>query len=121
MAFRFASGSAVGGVLKGGGRGERMSIIDIRQVLGDGPNDLPSPRPLTQRPNTIDIWFRGGVRAVALLTLLVLFLIGFFLFWKGFPAFRSQGWHFFTNTGFQTQPTKTGPPPTPPGPDGGPA
>ena len=87
-----------------------MSIIDIRQVLGDGSGDLPSPRPLTQRPSPIDVWFRGGVRAVALLTLLVLFLIGFFLFWKGFPAFRSQGWHFFTNTGFQTQPTKTGPP-----------
>jgi len=47
---------------------------------------------------------------VALGTLVVLFLIGFFLFYKGFPAFRSQGWHFFTNTGFQTQPTKTGPP-----------
>jgi phosphate transport system permease protein len=87
-----------------------MSIIDIRQVLGDGSSDLPTPRHVSKRPNTIDVWFRGGVRGVALLTLLVLFLIGLFLFWKGFPAFQSQGWHFFSNTGFQTQPTKTGPP-----------
>lgn len=87
-----------------------MSIIDIRQVLGDGSGDTPTPRPVVKRPNLIDVWFRGGVRAVALMTLVVLFLIGFFLLYKGIPAFRSQGWHFFTNTGFQTQPTKTGPP-----------
>jgi phosphate transport system permease protein len=68
------------------------------------------PRLVAKRPNAVDVWFRGGVRVVALSTLLVLFLIGFFLFYKGIPAFRSQGWHFFTNTGFQTQPTKTGPP-----------
>src|SRR3984957_20065252 len=87
-----------------------MSTIDIGQVLGGSPTGPPTPRLVVKRPNTIDVLFRGGVRAVALCTLLVLFLIGLFLFVKGLPAFRSQGWHFFTNTGFQTQPTKTGPP-----------
>ena len=87
-----------------------MSTIDIGQVLGESPSGPPAPRLLAKRPNGIDVLFRGGVRVVALSTLLVLFLIGLFLFLKGIPAFRSQGWHFFTNTGFQTQPTKTGPP-----------
>ena len=88
-----------------------MSITDIRQVLGEGAGGPPIPRWIERRPNVFDRWvYRGGVRLVALSTLLVLFLIGFFLFVKGIPAFRSQGLHFFTNTGFQTQPTKTGPP-----------
>ena len=88
-----------------------MSITDIRQVLGEGAGSPPIPRWIERRPNAFDRWvYRGGVRLVALSTLLVLFLIGFFLFVKGIPAFRSQGLHFFTNTGFQTQPTKTGPP-----------
>ncbi len=88
-----------------------MSITDIRQVLGDGSGGLPVPRLVHRRPNAVDRWlYRGGVRLVALSTLLVLFLIGFFLFYRGLPAFRSQGFHFFTNTGFQTEPTKTGPP-----------
>jgi phosphate transport system permease protein len=88
-----------------------MSITDIRQVLGDGTGGLPVPRAIERRPNTFDRWvYRGGVRLVALSTLLVLFLIGFFLFYRGLPAFRSQGLHFFTNTGFQTEPTKAGPP-----------
>ena len=88
-----------------------MSITDIRQVLGEGAGGPPVPRWIERRPNAVDRWvYRGGVRLVALSTLLVLFLIGFFLFLKGIPAFRSQGLHFLTNTGFQTEPTKTGPP-----------
>src|SRR5271165_7581863 len=88
-----------------------MSITDIRQVLGDGAGGVPVPRPIERRPNSVDRWvYRGGVRLVALSTLVVLFLIGFFLFYRGLPAFRSQGLHFFTNTGWQTEPTKTGPP-----------
>ncbi len=88
-----------------------MSITDIRQVLGEGAGEPPIPRWIEKLPNAFDRWvYRGGVRLVALSTLLVLFLIGVFLFAKGLPAFRSQGLHFFTNTGFQTEPTKTGPP-----------
>ena len=87
-----------------------MSVIDIRQVLGSG-DEVPSPRPIHRRPNGVDRWvFRGGVRAVAVSTLVLLALIGFFLFWKGWPAFRSQGLHFFSNTGFQTKATKVSPP-----------
>jgi phosphate transport system permease protein len=88
-----------------------MSITDIRQVLGTGSPEPQTPRAIVRRPSPVDRWiFRGGSRLVALSTLLVLFLIGFFLLYRGLPAFRSQGLHFFTNTGFQTQPTATGPP-----------
>jgi phosphate transport system permease protein len=88
-----------------------MSIIDIREVLGADSPVPPTPRAISKRPNRVDRWiYRGGVRTVAFSTLLILFLIGFFLFYRGLPAFRSQGWHFFTNTGFQTQATKAGPP-----------
>jgi phosphate transport system permease protein len=88
-----------------------MSITDVGELLGTDPVDPQRPRTIVRRPNAVDRWvFRGGTRAVALSTLLILFLIGFFLFWKGLPAFRSQGWHFFSNTGFQTQPTAAGPP-----------
>jgi len=88
-----------------------MSIVDIREVLGADAPGPPTPRSISRRPNRVDRWaYRGGVRAVAFSTLLILFLIGFFLFYRGLPAFRSQGWHFFTNTGFQTEQTKSGAP-----------
>jgi phosphate transport system permease protein len=88
-----------------------MSVTDIGQVLGTDPTERQTPRAISRRPGPFDRWvFRGGTRMVALSTLLILFLIGFFLFWRGLPAFRSQGWHFFTNTGFQTEQTASGAP-----------
>jgi phosphate transport system permease protein len=60
--------------------------------------------------NGADRLFRGGAKAVGLSTLLVLILIGVFLFIKGYPALRSQGLGFLTNTGWQTHRTATGPP-----------
>lgn len=88
-----------------------MSITDVGQVLGTDPTGPQRPRAIVRSPSPVDRWiFRGGSWAVALSTLLILFLIGFFLLYRGLPAFRSQGWHFFTNTGFQTQKTASGPP-----------
>jgi phosphate transport system permease protein len=49
-----------------------------------------------------DTIFRGGVRAAGYGVLLLLFLIGLFLFIKGWPAFHKEGFHFFTLSGFQT-------------------
>ena len=95
-----------------GERASLMSITDIRQVLGDGsgdPTDPSSDRKAAERDRPSGSPRRRHGRSPCS-TLLVLFLIGFFLLFRGLPAFRSQGWHFFTNTGFQTQPTKTGPP-----------
>lgn len=86
-----------------------MSITDIREVLGEDAGGPPVPRPIVRRPNPTDRFvYRGGVKAVALLTLVILGLIGVFLLLKGLPAFRSQGIHFFTNTGWQTEATRTG-------------
>jgi phosphate transport system permease protein len=72
--------------------------------------DLPAPRTVLTQTSGADRLFRGGAKAVALSTLLVLVLIGVFLLIKGYPAFRSQGVGFLTNTGFQTQRTAHGPP-----------
>lgn len=90
-----------------------MTVTDIGEVLGAEPGGslVPAPRRIDRRPNPVDrTLYRGGVKTVAFSTLVILFLIGLFLGWKGFPAFQSQGWHFFTNTGFQPQATKSGPP-----------
>jgi phosphate transport system permease protein len=72
--------------------------------------ELPRPRSVPTRISGSDQLFRGGAKAVGLSTLLVLVLIGVFLLIKGYPAFRSQGFGFFTNTGWQTHPTAHGPP-----------
>lgn len=82
-----------------------MTTIDtVAGGPGPGPlGDLPSPRPVPVQRGGADRLYRLGARGVGLSTLVVLFLIGLFLFVKGWPAFRAEGWHFFTNTGFQTQ------------------
>jgi phosphate transport system permease protein len=72
--------------------------------------DLPVPRPVPTQISRSDRLYRGGAKAVGLSTLLVLVLIGVFLLIKGYPAFRSQGFGFITNTGWQTHPTAHGPP-----------
>jgi phosphate transport system permease protein len=69
--------------------------------------DVPPPRLLSTDYSLGDRAYRGAARVVGLSTLVVLFLIGLFLFLKGWSAFSSQGLHFFTNTGFQTEATKT--------------
>ena len=70
--------------------------------------DLPHAAPEIPRPIVIvddhgleDTVFRIGVRAAGYFVLLLLFLIGTFLFLQGWPALHKAGLHFFTNSGFQ--------------------
>ncbi len=63
---------------------------------------LPQPLVLPEDVSTEDKIFRFGVRGAAIGVLVLLFLIGFFLFLKGFPAFSKIGFKFFTQSGFQT-------------------
>ena len=69
--------------------------------------DLPHAAPEIPRPIVIvddhgleDTVFRIGVRAAGYFVLLLLFLIGTFLFLQGWPALQKAGLHFFTNSGF---------------------
>ena len=65
--------------------------------------DAQLPRQIRSQHAAADRAYRVGTGTVAFSTFLVLFLIGLFLFLKGFDTFRSQGTHFLTNTGFQTE------------------
>jgi len=65
---------------------------------------MSTPAPIVTRPDrgTDDKIFRGVVRAAGFGALVLLFLIGLFLFLRGWPALRLMGWHFFTTSGFRT-------------------
>jgi len=78
-----------------------MSLLTSPTPASAAPAAVP--RPIPRQRTRADRAYRAGTRIVGLSTVLVLFLIGFFLLAKGWPAFRSQGAHFFTNTGFQTE------------------
>lgn len=62
------------------------------------------PEPLVLQPDRggSDRLFRGVVRGAGYGSLLLLFLIGLFLFKGGYPAFEQAGWHFFTRSGYDT-------------------
>ena len=69
------------------------------------PASLPiGPRPisLNTRRSTEDRLFRGVTRGAGYFSFVILFLIGFFLFWRALPAFRFMGLSFFSTTGFVT-------------------
>ncbi len=85
-----------------------MSVTNgsASQVVGV----VPLPRSVPTQISRSDRVYRGGAKAIGLSTLLVLVLIGVFLLIKGYPALRSQGLGFLTNTGWQTHPTAHGPP-----------
>ena len=61
----------------------------------------PEPLKLRSKLSGEDRAFRGLARAAGLGTFVILVLIGLFLLLESIPAFRSQGWHFLTNTGWQ--------------------
>jgi len=62
----------------------------------------PQPLKLSTKRSLEDRAFRGITRGAGLATFVILCLIGLFLFIEALPAFRSQGWRFLTNTGWQT-------------------
>jgi phosphate transport system permease protein len=58
--------------------------------------DGDKPRSIVLRRTGPDRFFRGATLAAAMTTLVVLVLIGLFLFLKSLPALRAAGWRFFT-------------------------
>ncbi len=64
--------------------------------LGPKPISVPTVR------STEDKIFRGAVRGAGLGALVLLFLIGLFLFLHGFPALQLRGFKFFSTSGFHT-------------------
>lgn len=60
--------------------------------------DTPTPREMTVIYNREDKIFRGIVASGALTSLVVLGLIGIFLFWRGAEIFRDNGIKFITGT-----------------------
>jgi phosphate transport system permease protein len=69
-----------------------------------GPSGSAPRQPITIRNDRrrVDRVFRGMARGTGYGTLVLLVLIGLFLLLEGLPAFRVAGWHFFTNSGFNT-------------------
>ncbi len=63
---------------------------------------LPRPIELPEEYSTPDRVYRSGVRLAGFGVLVLLFLIGLFLFLRGYPAFERAGWRFFTRSGYQT-------------------
>ena len=62
----------------------------------------PEPIVVTTDYTKADRFYRRGVWAVSMGVLVLLFLIGLFLFKGGLPALKVGGWDFFTKSGFQT-------------------
>jgi phosphate transport system permease protein len=68
-------------------------------ILSLGPPTPTQVRPDRSRADRI---YRGVARGAGLGSLVLLVLVGLFLFIRALPAFRSMGWAFFTTTGFVT-------------------
>jgi phosphate transport system permease protein len=76
------------------------STVDLpRAAPGES---VPEPIVLPADYGTPDRVFRWGVRMAGFAVLALLVAIGFFLFLRGYPAFREAGWHFFTRSGYET-------------------
>ena len=61
------------------------------------------PRRVLVRRSLQDRWYRGSVRATALASFVLLFLIGLFLLLKSLPAIDKEGWGtFLTTSGWTT-------------------
>ena len=56
----------------------------------------PAPREITTKPRASDIFFRGVLTTMSMSSLLILTLIGLFLSFRGYQAFKTQGFHFLT-------------------------
>lgn len=79
-----------------------MSLTAADEVAPEPIQSGPTPISLNTRRSTEDRLFRGVTRAAGYFSFVVLFLIGFFLFWRALPAFRYMGLAFFSTTGFVT-------------------
>ncbi len=76
------------------------ATVDLQPA---GPEaDTPRPIVIVDDHGLQDTIFRGGVRVAGYFTLVLLFLIGLFLFIQGYPALQKAGLHFFSQSGFNT-------------------
>jgi phosphate transport system permease protein len=76
-------------------------------TLSDPPSPsaapgLPIPTRVRTTRSTPDRMYRGVARGAGLGSLVILVLVGVFLFIRALPAFEKMGWAFFTTTGFVT-------------------
>ena len=76
-----------------------MTTAEFRPAITPRP---PSPISIKHVRSTEDRIFRGAVRTAGWGALVLLFLIGLFLFIRGLPALHLRGIKFFTTSGFQT-------------------
>jgi phosphate transport system permease protein len=76
------------------------ATVDLPRHAPD--DSIPKPLVLPQDYSVEDRIFRGGVRAAGYAVLVILFLIGLFLFLKGWPAFHRINFKFFERSGFDT-------------------
>ncbi len=72
-----------------------MSVIGVVQGSARGSD---RPRVIVRSRSGTDRLYRSVATGAGLLTLVILFLIGFFLLIRSLPAFRLMGWAFFTTT-----------------------
>ena len=69
---------------------------------------LPEKREITTRPRPSDRAFRGIVTAFGLINVLILTLIGSFLFIRGLEVFKKSGFSFLTKFQWETYTTDSG-------------
>ena len=62
----------------------------------------PVPKRLLTTRSPSDRAYRGLARVAGFGSLVILVLVGVFLFIRALPAFQTMGWAFFTTTGFVT-------------------
>jgi phosphate transport system permease protein len=76
------------------------AITDVTSTTPD--HAAPQPIVVADEFGVGDKIFRRGVRAAGGFVLLLLFLIGLFLFVQGYPALHREGLRFFTTSGYNT-------------------
>ena len=76
------------------------ATVDLPYAAPEGK--IPHPMVVVDDHGLDDTIFRIGVRMAGYFVLLLLFLIGLFLFLQGYPALHKAGLHFFTTSGFNT-------------------
>lgn len=74
-----------------------------RRAESTPPVAAGSPRTILVRRSAADRWYRGTMRGFAIAAFVILFLIGFFLFYQSLPGIDKEGWfQFLTQSGWQT-------------------
>ena len=75
--------------------------IDTLETTTSG-RDVPRPITVPNDRSKEDKIFRAVARIAGFTAFIILFLIGFFLLYRGFPALHTMGLKYFTTSGFST-------------------